>query len=127
MADPIQPGPRSDPQGDNEVSFTVVCCAGPREVSEWTGTLPRGATVQQAIEASAASHGSAARDINDAALGVWGRKAQPGQLLYEGDRVEIYRPLRVDPKVARRERFRAQGARATGLFANKRQGAKPGY
>ncbi|MGH8819682.1 MAG: RnfH family protein, partial [Rhodoferax sp.] len=31
------------------------------------------------------------------------------------------------PKVARRERFRKQGARTAGLFAKKRPGAKPGY
>jgi putative ubiquitin-RnfH superfamily antitoxin RatB of RatAB toxin-antitoxin module len=41
--------------------------------------------------------------------------------------VEIYRPLTVDPKVARRERFAKQGARATGLFVKKRAGAKAGY
>jgi hypothetical protein len=41
--------------------------------------------------------------------------------------VELYRPLLVDPKVARRERFRRQGARNTGLFAQRRPGAKPGY
>jgi putative ubiquitin-RnfH superfamily antitoxin RatB of RatAB toxin-antitoxin module len=41
--------------------------------------------------------------------------------------VEIYRGLLVDPKVARRERFRKQGARAAGLFAKRRPGAKPGY
>jgi sulfur carrier protein len=45
----------------------------------------------------------------------------------EGDRVEVYRGLKVDPKVARRERFRSQGARAAGLFAKRRPGAKPGY
>ena len=47
--------------------------------------------------------------------------------LRAGDRVEIYRDLLVDPKVARRERFRKQGARAAGLFAGKRPGAKQGY
>jgi putative ubiquitin-RnfH superfamily antitoxin RatB of RatAB toxin-antitoxin module len=41
--------------------------------------------------------------------------------------VEIYRPLRVDPKVARRERFVKQGARTAGLFVKKRPGAKAGY
>jgi hypothetical protein len=36
------------------------------------------------------------------------------QVLRDRDRVEVYRPLLVDPKVARRERFRRQGARAPG-------------
>ena len=61
------------------------------------------------------------------AVGVWGRKVSADQVLEEGDRLEIYRPLRVDPKVARRERFASQGARQAGLFARRRPGAKPGY
>jgi sulfur carrier protein len=47
--------------------------------------------------------------------------------LREGDRVEIYRALRVDPKEARRQRFAGQGAKTAGLFVKKRQGAKAGY
>jgi putative ubiquitin-RnfH superfamily antitoxin RatB of RatAB toxin-antitoxin module len=58
---------------------------------------------------------------------VWGRKAPLSQLLRDHDRVEVYRPLRVDPKVARRERFVKQGARSAGLFVKKRAGAKAGY
>lgn len=109
------------------LSVTVVYSAGPRQVSEWVGKLPAGATVLHALQASATSQVIPVLDFDRADLGVWGRKAEPGQLLNEGDRVEVYRPLRVDPKVARRERFRTQGARATGLFANKRPGAKAGY
>ncbi len=60
-------------------------------------------------------------------VGVWGRKASASQVLRERDRIEIYRPLQVDPKVARRERFRKQGARTSGLFAHKRDGGKAGY
>ena len=41
--------------------------------------------------------------------------------------IELCRALRVDPKVARRERFKQQGARRTGLFAKKRPGAAAGY
>ena len=51
----------------------------------------------------------------------------PKDFVRPGDRVEIYRPLKVDPKVARRERFVRQGARATGLFARRRPGGKAGY
>lgn len=59
--------------------------------------------------------------------GVWGRKQAADHLLRDGDRVELYRPLKVDPKVARRERFTRQGAGTTGLFAKRRAGAKSGY
>jgi putative ubiquitin-RnfH superfamily antitoxin RatB of RatAB toxin-antitoxin module len=41
--------------------------------------------------------------------------------------LEFYRALRVDPKVARRERFNKQGSRGAGLFSKRRPGAKPGY
>ena len=60
-------------------------------------------------------------------LGVWGERCILNHRLKDNDRVEIYRPLRVDPKVARRERFARQGAKGAGLFANKRMGAKAGY
>ena len=42
--------------------------------------------------------------IDPAAIGIFGRKAPPEQVLREGDRVEIYRPLIADPKEARRRR-----------------------
>ena len=133
MADSSRPGQQPDACELPELSelsglsVTVVYSAGPRQMSEWVGKLPAGATVLHALQASATSQVIPELDFHSADLGVWGRKAEPGQLLYEGDRVEVYRPLRVDPKVARRERFRTQGVRATGLFATKRPGAKPGY
>lgn len=37
-------------------------------------------------------------------LGIWGRRATPETPLREGDRIEFYRPLRADPKAARRAR-----------------------
>lgn len=40
----------------------------------------------------------------DAAVGVWGRVRPREQVLRDGDRVEIYRPLLADPKTARRKR-----------------------
>jgi putative ubiquitin-RnfH superfamily antitoxin RatB of RatAB toxin-antitoxin module len=43
-----------------------------------------------------------------AELGVAGRRVPPGQRLENGDRVEILRPLAVDPNEARRRRARRQ-------------------
>lgn len=37
-------------------------------------------------------------------VGIFGRKVSAGQLLRDGDRVEIYRPLIADPKEVRRQR-----------------------
>jgi putative ubiquitin-RnfH superfamily antitoxin RatB of RatAB toxin-antitoxin module len=41
------------------------------------------------------------------ALGVWGRRVRGDEPLHAGDRVEVYRPLRFDPRAARREAARA--------------------
>lgn len=107
--------------------LTVVHSPAPRRVREWALELPPGATVLQALQASGIEGEFPGLDLASAMVGIWGRKALPGELLKDGDRVEVYRPLRVDPKVARRERFRSQGARSAGLFATRRPGAKPGY
>ena len=95
------------------------------QVIEVSLQLPHGATLQDALVASGLLTGQP--HIQDAPLGIWGRKAARDQQLRPGDRVEIYRPLRVDPKVARRERFVRQGAGTAGLFAKRRAGAKAGY
>jgi putative ubiquitin-RnfH superfamily antitoxin RatB of RatAB toxin-antitoxin module len=58
---------------------------------------------------------------------VWGKSVDRSTLLKNGDRLEVLRPLLVDPKEARRLRFNQQGSRAAGLFATRRQGAKAGY
>lgn len=108
------------------LTVTVCWSPGPREVVERVLQLAQGSTVAQALEAAGvppAMHPAHA----DVTVGIWRRKVRPHQALREGDRVEIYRPLTVDPKVARRERFAKQGARSAGLFARRRAGAKQGY
>ena len=97
------------------------------EATEWSLQLPLGATLADAVAASAAAGHLPSADISEGGCGIWGKRAEPDQLLRDGDRLELYRPLTVDPKVARRERFARQGARTTGLFARQRPGSKPGY
>jgi len=65
--------------------------------------------------------------LGDLGTGVWGTRVSVSHLLLDGNRLELYRPLTVDPKVARRERFVRQGAKSAGLFAKRRAGAKAGY
>ncbi|MCM2311938.1 MAG: RnfH family protein [Steroidobacteraceae bacterium] len=48
----------------------------------------------------------------DPVLGIYGRRVEGTQVLCDGDRVEIYRPLRFDPREARRQA--ARGARPAG-------------
>jgi len=44
-------------------------------------------------------------------IGIWGRVCSLDTLLRDGDRIEVYRPLQVDPKEARRQRYKARGER----------------
>lgn len=107
------------------MKIVVAYARAARQVHEVSLDLPAGTTVGQALAASGLIR--IYPEIGAAPCGVWGRKAAAEQVLRNGDRVEFYRPLRVDPKVARRERFAKQGAGAAGLFAQRRAGAKAGY
>jgi putative ubiquitin-RnfH superfamily antitoxin RatB of RatAB toxin-antitoxin module len=62
-----------------------------------TVQLPAGATVRDAVAASGFS-----ADLR--AVGVFGRRVRGDAPLADGDRVEIYRPLLLDPKERRRQR-----------------------
>ena len=97
------------------LQVVVAWSPGPRQVLERGVALQAGSTARDAVAAA----GLAPQE--GASVGVWGRKCGWDQPVRDGDRVELYRELIVDPKVARRERFRGQGMRAPGLFARNRR------
>jgi len=72
--------------------------------------LPAGATVQAAIDASGIADQVPGIEITPDRLGVFSIKAEPTTTLHDGDRVEIYRPLQVDPKESRRRRAKEGSA-----------------
>ena len=89
----------------------VVYSPAPREVECVALEMPEGDTVAAALEASGLLRRHAELGTPDApagGIGVWGQACGPGQVLLDGDRVELYRALRVDPKEARRLRQRRQ-------------------
>ena len=89
--------------------------------------MPSGSSAKQAVSQCGVLAEFADLALDSLNVGVWGKRYSLSHKLKDNDRVEIYRPLRVDPKVARRERFTSQGAKRAGLFANQRVGAKAGY
>ena len=117
----------SPPRNQPPLQIVVAACLAPREVREWVLELPAGATVRDALQACGLAAEDAPGAAGPAAVGIWGRAAGLDAELVGQDRVEVYRALKVDPKVARRERFARQGARTTGLFARQRPGGKSGY
>lgn len=109
------------------LEVTVVYSPTARDVQQVCLDLMAPCSVLQALQQSGLLGRYPEIDNMHTTIGVWGRKASLDQFLRDQDRVEVYRPLRVDPKVARRERFVSQGSRGTGLFVKKRAGGKAGY
>jgi putative ubiquitin-RnfH superfamily antitoxin RatB of RatAB toxin-antitoxin module len=89
---------------ERPVIHVSVVCAAPDRVFLRELQLPQGANVNDAIEASGFRQAWPEVPISDERLGIFARKADPGTVLNDGDRVEIYRPLKIDPKDARRRR-----------------------
>ena len=75
--------------------------------------LPAGSTISEAIVASGVGAQFPHEDLSAHPVGIFGRVVDdPSRhVLEQGDRVEIYRPLLVDPKEVRRLRA-AEAARA---------------
>jgi putative ubiquitin-RnfH superfamily antitoxin RatB of RatAB toxin-antitoxin module len=87
-----------------------VAYARPQGAIQRTYELPAAATVGDALRAAGADQAFVGIDIEGSPIGVFGAPARREQPLHPGDRVEIYRPLALDPKAARRARV--QQARA---------------
>lgn len=109
---------------DAPLRLTLVYSPAPRQIEQIALNLNAPCTVWQALEQSGLLQRHPELTQTDAVFGIWGRKVGPDQLLRDLDRVEAYRALRVDPKVARRERFAKQGTRAAGLFVKRRAPAQ---
>lgn len=91
-----------------ELIQVTVVWAGPGEAPcEVALALPLGSTLADAVR-----HAQCCERLEDIELGVFNRVQPPETLLRPGDRVEIYRPLVVDPKEARRVRAEIRQRRA---------------
>jgi hypothetical protein len=97
------------------IDVTVVASPQSRQHDVCPLALPAGSTVAQAVAASGVlDRHPALRALADAGVlqvGVWGKRCSLDRPVAANDRIELYRPLLVDPKEARRLRYRAQGER----------------
>ena len=102
------------------MELRVVVCASPAagQVLVVEVTLPSGSCVADALDASGLVLPL------DAPCGLWGGAVPRDALLRDGDRVEVYRPLAVDPKEARRLRYRRSPQRHRKL--GQKGGPQPG-
>ena len=81
-----------------------VVYATPGRQARYVLHVKEGATLSDAIRASGVLEAFPEIDLARNRVGIHGTLAKGAQVLREGDRVEIYRPLSVDPKEARRAR-----------------------
>lgn len=98
---------------DDGLRVEVVYCTAAGHTDLVQLRLPQGASLADALQASGLlQRHSLETDGLD--VGVWGRVQTLRCVLRDRDRVEIYRPLQVDPKEARRQRDRHQRLKGAG-------------
>jgi len=88
---------------DADTVLVEVAYAQPRRQFLRALRVPAGSTVAQVIAASGVER-ECGIDANALSVGVWSKVVSRDACVREGDRVEIFRPLRIDPKEARRLR-----------------------
>jgi len=101
--------------GPVALDVEVVYGVGPHQVDRVSLRLAPGSTVGDAVAASGLRDRHpelAGPDPLD--TGVWCRAAAADTALRDRDRVEVYRPLTVDPKEARRLRYKRRGQTGKG-------------
>ena len=76
-----------------------------------TVEVPAGANAMDALEASGFFQQFPEYAELPEGIGIFGKLVKPDTVLKEGDRVEVYRPLQVDPKESRRRRAAAKARR----------------
>jgi hypothetical protein len=81
----------------------IAIAAAPRTVEQRVIELPDGACLRDALDAVAVDPAAMGMTV-----GVWGRARPPEWRLHDGDRIELCRPLEIDPMQARRRRHEHQ-------------------
>jgi putative ubiquitin-RnfH superfamily antitoxin RatB of RatAB toxin-antitoxin module len=104
---PLQAGRESSIQSPDMISVEVVYAT-----EMFVETIPLdmedGSTVCDAIDQSDIIHAHTDIDLSKNKVGIFSKFCGLDKVLEDGDRVEIYRPLKADPKVARRMRAERQ-------------------
>lgn len=93
-------------EGKRRLLRVEVAYALPEEQAVLALEVEEGTTAGEAIERSGIAQRFPGIDIHPDRIGIFGERAGADARLRDGDRVEIYRPLLVDPKEARRRRAR---------------------
>lgn len=91
---------------DSQIQLEVVYATAAQQCTIAVMT-PAGVTIRAAIERSRIGEQFPEIDLAKHRVGIYGRLCKLNDMAADGDRVEIYQPLKIDPKQARRERFQS--------------------
>jgi putative ubiquitin-RnfH superfamily antitoxin RatB of RatAB toxin-antitoxin module len=65
--------------------------------------VPAGTTAISAVRQADLQRLLPGVEVDESLIGIFGKRCRPDQVLADGDRVEVYRPLKADPKEVRRQ------------------------
>lgn len=93
----------------NHITVEVAYAKSPTEQTVLTVTVPKECTVNAAICQSEIVKTYPDIDLTKCKVGIFSRLVSLQQIVCDGDRIEIYRSLQIDPKAARRQRALVRG------------------
>lgn len=96
---------------DAETIRIEVVYALPEQAYLLPLSVNAGTTIRQAIETSGLLQQCPEIDLERNKVGIFSKLENLDAVLSDGDRIEIYRELRVDPKEARRRRVEKKSAK----------------
>lgn len=99
---------------DDMIEVELAWSPRPGEVRRQMLRLPSGATIADAVAQGGVQWPA------DWVSGVWGRVCEASHVLRDGDRLELLRPLAIDPKEARRRRATGRAPKQAGADVKQR-------
>ena len=91
-----------EPEGNAGMCVEVVYAEPGKQVLRQIQVAP-GTTAREAVRIAQLQKEFPEFRLGNSAIAIWGRRVAAEQVLRQGDRVEILRPLQIDPRDARRE------------------------
>lgn len=86
----------------SEIEVEIVFASTQKQLLQAV-RVQTGATVSDVLDASGVRAVFPEQNLDELALGIWGKVVSGDRVLVAGDRIEIYRPLNLDPREARRQ------------------------
>jgi uncharacterized protein len=111
MAERSEREPEPAPRDKSPEKHCIVAYAGSAREHLWPVALPLDATIGEAIDVARRQAGGEEIPWDTAPVGIFGERRSRADRPADGDRIELYRPLREDPRTRRRAQSMARKPR----------------